>query len=146
MLNELMPFQVRHATPDDHDRIQPLVDDWWGRTVSSVLQPLFLDHFFSTSYVADDDEGLAGFLVGFLSPSRPEVAYVHFVGVRPGLRRSGLAHDLYDRFFDLARGDGRTEVWAITSPVNETSIAFHRAMGFEVSGPVHGKTQFRMRL
>jgi L-amino acid N-acyltransferase YncA len=36
----------------------------------------------------------------------------------------------------MARADGRTVVSAITAPVNATSIAFHRSMGFEVTGPV----------
>ena len=141
-----MPYQVRHAAPDDYDAIEPVLDDWWGRPIASVLQPLFLDHFFTTSYVAEQDGDLAGFLVGFLSPSRPEVAYVHFVGVRPDMRRTGLARDLYGRFFELAKANGRTEVWAITGPINEASIAFHQAMGFTVSGPERGYVQFRKRL
>ncbi|HEX6443793.1 MAG TPA: GNAT family N-acetyltransferase [Streptosporangiales bacterium] len=141
-----MPFTVRRARPEDHDRIHPVLDDWWGRPIASVLQPLFFDHFFSTSYVAECDGELAGFLVGFLSPSRPEVAYIHFVGVHPAHRKSGLARDLYGRFFDLARRDGRSEVWAVTSPVNERSIAFHRAMGFTVTGPEHGHMRFRRML
>lgn len=141
-----MPYQVRHASPDDYETIQPVVDEWWGRPISSVLQPLFLDHFFTTSYVAERDGDLVGFLVGFLSPSQPEVAYIHFVGVRPDMRRSGLARDLYGRFCELARSDGRSEVWAITGPINEPSIAFHQALGFSVSGPVRGYIQFRKRL
>lgn len=141
-----MPYQVRHAAPDDYETIQPVVDEWWGRPISSVLQPLFLDHFFTTSYVAEQDGELVGFLVGFLSPSRPEVAYIHFVGVRPDMRKAGLARDLYERFFELAKAEGRTEVWAITGPINETSIAFHQAMGFAVSGPERGYIQFRMPL
>lgn len=141
-----VPFTVRQARPEDHDRIHPVLDDWWGRPVASILQPLFLEHFYTTSYVAESDGALAGFLVGFLSPSRPEVAYIHFVGVHPAHRKSGLARDLYGRFFDLARRDGRTEVWAVTSPVNERSIAFHRAMGFTVSGPEHDHMRFRRPL
>lgn len=141
-----VPYTVRQARPEDHDRIHPVLDEWWGRPVAGILQPLFLDHFFTTSYVAESDGALAGFLVGFLSPSRPRVAYIHFVGVHPEHRRSGLARDLYRRFFDLARRDGRTEVWAVTSPVNERSIAFHRAMGFTVSGPEHGHMLFRRTL
>lgn len=141
-----VPYTVRQARPEDHDRIHPVLDEWWGRPVAGILQPLFLDHFFTTSYVAESDGALAGFLVGFLSPSRPRVAYIHFVGVHPEHRRSGLARDLYGRFFDLARRDGRTEVWAVTSPVNERSIAFHRAMGFTVSGPEHGHMRFRRTL
>lgn len=131
---------VRAATPADYDRIAPVVDDWWGRPILGVLPRLFLDHFHRTSLVADDAEGLAGFLVGFLSPSEPEQAYIHFVGVAPRHRGAGLGRSLYERFFALAREAGRTRVGAVTGPVNTASVAFHRAMGFDVAGPVpdHG--------
>jgi predicted GNAT superfamily acetyltransferase len=127
---------VRAARPDDYDRIAAVLDDWWGRPVLQVLPRLFLDHFHGTSFVAQDDEGLAGFLVGFLSPSLREVAYIHFVGVAPRARGHGLARLLYQTFFELAEADGRRIVRAITAPVNTGSIAFHTAMGFAVDGPV----------
>ncbi|MEV3981283.1 GNAT family N-acetyltransferase [Nonomuraea sp. NPDC049758] len=128
--------RLRPAEPDDHGRIVAVLDDWWGRPISAGLPRLFLDHFHRTSLVAEDDDGLAGFLVGILSPSTPGLAYVHFVGVAPRLRGGGLARRLYRRFFALATADGRDRVRAITSPVNGPSIAFHAAMGFTVTGPV----------
>lgn len=63
-------------------------------------------------------------------------AYIHFVGVAPAARRSGLGRHLYETFFTLARAAGCDRVGAITSPVNTGSIAFHRSMGFTVTGPV----------
>lgn len=100
-----------------------------------MLPRLFLDHFHRTSLIAEHRDRLAGFLVGFLSPSLPDEAYVHFVGVSPAQRRNGLARALYERFFDLARADGRKIVGAVTSPVNTSSIAFHQRMGFAVVHP-----------
>ncbi|RFU36432.1 GNAT family N-acetyltransferase [Actinomadura logoneensis] len=128
--------RVRAAEPGDYESIVGVVDDWWGRSISSILPRLFLDHFHRTSLVAEDDEGLAGFLIGILSPSKPDAAYIHFVGVAPRLRGTGLARSLYHRFFELAAADGRKTVKAITSPQNHGSIAFHTAMGFTVTGPV----------
>lgn len=129
---------LRTATPADYDRIVAVADEWWGRPVRSLLPRLFLDHFHATSTVAEAGGDLAGFLIGFLSPSLPGAAYVHFVGVHPARRRAGLARTLYQRFFDLAAADGRTVVRAVTSPSNERSIAFHSALGFTVTGPVPG--------
>lgn len=127
---------IRTARPGDHDRIAAVLDSWWGRPVRSALPRLFLDHFHTTSLVAEHNSDLTGFLVGFLSPSRPEAAYIHFAGVAPEARRSGLAGELYERFCTLARNAGRSSVHAITAPVNTESVAFHRALGFSVSGPV----------
>jgi predicted GNAT superfamily acetyltransferase len=131
-------IRVRGADPADYDRIIGVVDDWWGRPVHHILPRLFLDHFHATSFVADADSDLAGFLVGFLSPSLPDAAYIHFVGVSPRFRGNGLARFLYERFFQLATAGGRSVVRAVTAPVNSTSIAFHTALGFSVTGPVAG--------
>ena len=137
------PFVLRSARPDDYDSIVGVVDAWWGRPIAGALQRLFLDHFSATSLVAereapDGTARLAGFLVGFQSPSpdRPDEAYIHFVGVDPDERGSGLARAMYEDFFQGMRAEGRTLVHAVTGPVNVGSIAFHRAMGFDVAGPV----------
>jgi ribosomal protein S18 acetylase RimI-like enzyme len=129
---------LRPATPADYDRIAAVLDSWWGRPVRHALPRLFLDHFHATSTIAEADGDLAGFLIGLLSPSLPDAAYIHFVGVHPDHRRDGLARLLYQRFFDLATADGRTVVRAVTAPANERSIAFHAALGFTVSAPLPG--------
>ena len=129
-------IQLRTAEAADYDRIIAVVDDWWGRPLRQLLPRMFLDHFHATSFVAERDGDLAGFLIGFLSPSVRDAAYIHFVAVDPRSRGTGLARLLYERFFGLAAADGRRVVRAITSPVNSGSIAFHTAMGFTVTGPV----------
>ncbi len=76
-------------------------------------------------------------MVAFVSPSQPDLGYLHFVGVRPDHRRSGLARQLYEQqFADDARGQGCTELRAITAAVNIGSIRFHKTLGFMVSEPV----------
>lgn len=126
---------LRQAVPGDYESIMTVADDWWGRPVAHLLPRLFLDHFHRTSLVAETDRQLAGFLIGFLSPSLPDEAYIHFVGISPEHRHRGLARACYERFFDLARSDARCWVRAVTSPVNDASIAFHRRLGFTVTHP-----------
>ena len=131
-----MTVAVRTARPDDYEAIVAVVDEWWGRPLARMLPRLFLDHFHSTSLIASADDELVGFLIGFHSASAPHRAYVHFVGVAPAARGTGLARHLYETFFRAAIQDGCTIVSAITSPQNTASIAFHEAMGFTVRGPV----------
>ncbi len=130
-------FRFRAAEPADYDRIVAVLDDWWEREIRTGLPRLFLNHFHRTSIIAERDGDLAGFLIGFLSPAAPDTAYIHFAGVSPRCRGTGLGRDLYERFFGIARAGQRPVVRAITSPVNHGSIAFHMAMGFTVTGPVH---------
>ena len=131
----LQPF-VRRARPGDYDVIAAVADAWWGRPIIGALPRLFLDHFHATSLIAERGETLVGFLIGFVSPSQPGEAYIHFVGVSPAERGRGLARDLYAVFISQVRAAGCTAVSAVTSPVNSGSIAFHARLGFSVAGPV----------
>ena len=135
-MTNLSSHFIRRARPGDYDRIAPVMDQWWGRPVLDALPRLFLDHFHRTSLVAENDAGLSGFLIGIVSPSELDQAYVHVVGVHPAARGIGLARALYDHFLQLARGADRRVVRAITSLANDQSILMHRRLGFRVSGPV----------
>jgi ribosomal protein S18 acetylase RimI-like enzyme len=123
---------IRPAEAADYPRVHAVIDDWWGgRAMAAMLPKLFFVHFRDTSFVAEDDDGsLAGFLCGFRSQTFADEAYIHFVGVDPGRRTSGLGRALYERFFEAV--PDRTVVRAVTSPRNERSVAFHEALGFEV--------------
>jgi len=98
--------------------------------MAAMLPKLFFVHFRDTSFVLEDGGAIVGFLCGFRSQTHEEEAYVHFVGVDPERRGDGIARALYERFFEAVAP--RTVVRAVTSPVNERSVAFHRALGFEV--------------
>jgi L-amino acid N-acyltransferase YncA len=128
----------RRPTEADYPTVVRVIDDWWGgRKMDFLLPRLWFQHFTGTSWLAETDDGaLAGFLIGFHSPDQPDVAYCRLIGTNPNLRLHGLGRALYQHFFDDARRAGRHEVRAITWPGNKTSIAFHRAMGFEIeAGP-----------
>ena len=131
-----MSVSIRHAHPSDYGRVIQHVNAWWdGREMEPMLPKLFFVHFEGTSLVAETEEGeLAGFLVGFLSQAHADEAYVHFVGVAPAHRGSGLGRRLYEEFFEAVRGEGRTVVRCVTSPGNEASLSFHEALGFAVEG------------
>ncbi len=98
--------------------------------MAAMLPKLFFVHFRDTSFVVEDEGEVVGFLCGFRSQTYSDEAYIHFVGVDPERRGTGLARALYERFFEAVAP--RTVVRAVTSPVNERSVAFHQALGFEI--------------
>ena len=99
--------RIRPLRPSDFTPVIAVIDEWWGgRPMARMLPRLFFDHFTDTSFAADRDGALAGFLVGFVSPSQPGDAYIHFVGVHPGERGHGLGRRLYGTFFDAVRAPG----------------------------------------
>lgn len=127
------PIQLRPAEPSDFARVTAVINDWWGgRQLRDMLPQLFFVHFRETSFVAEADGQLIGFLNGFLSQTFADQAYIHFVGVHPDYRKAGVARRLYDAFFAAVIARDRRVVRCVTSPVNTASIAFHRRMGFEI--------------
>lgn len=123
----------RRPVEADYPAIVRVVDEWWGgRRMDLLLPRLWLQHFTGTSWIAEVADGhLAGFLVGFHSPDRPDEAYCHMVATSPNLRGRGIGRALYERFFADAREAGRGRVVAVTWPANRGSLAFHQALGFE---------------
>jgi len=79
---------IRHAEPSDYQPIIAVVDDWWGgRRMADMLPKLFFVHFQPTSFVAEHNGRIVGFVIGFVSQTFPEEAYIHFVGVHPEFRK-----------------------------------------------------------
>ncbi|GAB3850617.1 GNAT family N-acetyltransferase [Dactylosporangium cerinum] len=145
---------LRHPVEDDHARVMAVMDEWWGglggesghQYRTSLLPRLYFQHFTDTSYLLDLPGGkLGAFLIGFLSQSAPGVGYIHFVGVAPAVRRTGVGAALYRRFFLDSAARGVRKVHSITGTGNRQSVAFHTRLGFtlepgddEIDGlPVH---------
>ena len=124
---------IRNVEPSDYQRVISVLNDWWGgRNMSDMLPKLFFVHFRSTSFVAEREGKIVGFLIGFLSQTFPDQAYIHFAGVHPDYRRKRLAEKLYKHFFEIVREHGCKIVRSVTSPVNKCSIAFHLRIGFSI--------------
>lgn len=126
-------MEIRSVKGSDYYVISPLINEWWGgRNMSDMLPKLFFDHFTNTSFIAEKEGKLVGFLIGFLSQSHSNEAYIHFVGVHPDYRKHNIGKHLYNNFFDVVKQNGRNIVRCVTSPVNKVSIAYHTKMGFEI--------------
>lgn len=125
-------MHIRALHSSDYALISPVIEQWWGRPVGGLLHRVFFEHFSSTSCALEMDQQVKGFLIGFVSQTRPTIAYIHLVGVAPDVRKRGFGGLLYERFFDLAAAYDCTEVQCITTPFNSGSIAFHTQLGFEL--------------
>jgi ribosomal protein S18 acetylase RimI-like enzyme len=126
-------MEFRAVREEDYGRVMAVINDWWGgRQMRDMLPRLFFAHFQDTSFVVEEKGELVGFLIGLVSQSRVGEAYIHFVGVHPEKRKSGLGAEMYERFFEKARERGCEVVKCVTSPVNKGSMAYHTKMGFEI--------------
>ena len=126
-----MSLSIRPIAEDDYAFVISRLDEWWGgRDMVAKLPRLFFEHLGDAGLIAEDDGRVVGFLAGFMSTAKPGEAYIHFVGVDPAARGKGVGRELYQRYFAASRERGAVAVNAMTSPVNRSSVEFHRAMGF----------------
>jgi ribosomal protein S18 acetylase RimI-like enzyme len=121
-------------TPAGITDVQQVLADharyWGGRDLRALhLLPL-VHEFGETCLVARSDDGVLGYLIGFVTPDG--TGYVHLVATRDDARDTGLGRALYEAFTEAARRQGAVRLKAITSVGNEGSIAFHRRLGFDV--------------
>ncbi|MCP9901340.1 GNAT family N-acetyltransferase [Cyanobium sp. Cruz CV13-4-11] len=73
---------------------------------------------------------MVALLIGFVSKTYPDQAYVHGLDVHPARRGEGVGWLLYGHFFGTAASLGCRTVHGVTAPANRDSVAFHHRMGF----------------
>ncbi|MFF3228885.1 GNAT family N-acetyltransferase [Nocardia suismassiliense] len=121
---------VRQATVRDlHEVIDDHARYWGERDLRSLHVCALVHEFPETSLVAVGDDGIRGYILGFVTPAR--VAYAHLIATRDDTRGTGLGRRLYTAFATAASQQGAVQLKAITSPTNEGSISFHRSLDFE---------------
>lgn len=125
-------MQTRGITKDDFDEIVTVMDQWWGGPAGMKPLPIFYYEWGDDALVVEDNGTMVGFLLGFVTQRQPRIGYVHLVGIHPQYRRRGVGKALYEEFARRAEAQGASAIKAITSPGNEGSVEFHRALGFQI--------------
>ncbi|QYR19335.1 GNAT family N-acetyltransferase [Paenibacillus sp. sptzw28] len=118
---------------NDCEYILKAADDWWGGHYSSdMLSRWYIHHFRETCLLAEENGKIVGFIIGFLSQSEPDEAYIRIVMVDPAWRGKGIGRSLYETFFERAGSLGRSVIRCVTAPGKKNSIAFHARLGFMI--------------
>ncbi len=120
-----MPATMRdyREVLDNHARF------WGERDLRSLHVAALVHEFPETNLAAAADDGIRGYVFGFVTPER--MAYAHLIATRDDARGTGLGRRLYEAFSAAAAAQGAVGLKAITSPNNRSSIAFHERLGFE---------------
>jgi ribosomal protein S18 acetylase RimI-like enzyme len=125
---------IRNICEKDYDYLIRQLNAWWGgRHMVDMLPRLFFIHFQQSSFVFEENRNVVGFLIGFISPSIQQTAYIHFIGVDPEYRKQKIASRLYEMFIDYCKRKDISIIQCVTSPRNKKSIAFHHKLGFKAA-------------
>ncbi|WP_455368285.1 GNAT family N-acetyltransferase [[Eubacterium] cellulosolvens] len=94
---------------------------------------LFTKYFSNTCFVAEMDDKIVGYILGFISQLEKNVAYIHNICVSPDLRRKKIGSNLYQIFFQSMKKEKCKKIFLIINPINKLSINYHKSLGFNVS-------------
>ncbi|NEW37476.1 diaminobutyrate acetyltransferase [Nocardia cyriacigeorgica] len=100
-------------------------------TNSSYAYLLWCRDFAATSVVAEVDDRVVGFVIGYLRPESPRTVFVWQVAVDHEQRGRGLGVAMLDRLVDNlidAEGNGIDALETTVSPDNPASIAMFAAL------------------
>ncbi|SEF16986.1 GNAT family N-acetyltransferase [Streptomyces sp. Ag109_O5-10] len=146
-----MGTHITPATMADFHRVLTDHPRYWGeRDLRSLHLPALVQEFGSTCLVARAEDGIRGYVFGFVTPDG--TGYVHLIATRDDARGTGLGRRLYAEFAAAAERHGARRLKAITSVRNTGSIAFHRGLGFDAeivddyNGPGRTMAVFRRDL
>lgn len=99
---------------------------------------LLCSDFSDTCVLAETEQGLAGFVIAYRPPKRPDEVFVWQVGVAPAARGTGLGGRLLDALLAAPGCQGVRYLTATVSPDNTASlqlfrgVARRRAVPFEI--------------
>lgn len=126
-------MEILNCSKQDYEEIADCLQEFWGERVDQVkhlYHPIWHHEFGNTAYVMKEQGKVIAHLFGFFSQTAPR-GYVHLVAVHRSHQGRGLARMLYAHFEIICRNQGLKEIKAITPPVNEGSIQFHRSIGMK---------------
>lgn len=104
-------------------------------TERNSIYHIFTKFFQDTVLVAEKENNrskdLIGFVLGLISQTNPEEAYIHLLCVDYYWREKGIAPTLIKEFFKVVKERGCKRVTLITKPVNKKAINFYIKLGFK---------------
>lgn len=99
----------------------------------------FLFHPRSTSIVAEDDAGIAGFaIVELILEQGNSIGHIVTIDVAPSRRRHGIGQMLMDALLNSSEVAGAVLFRLEVAVDNAGALAFYKRMGFRETGRIRG--------
>jgi ribosomal protein S18 acetylase RimI-like enzyme len=123
---------VRNVFENDFVEIANKSREWGDIVIErETIYHLLTRHFRGTCFVAEDRQGMIGYLLGFRSQSQPDEAYLHLVQVDPAMRGHGVGRRMFNLFEASVKKTGCNKVLTVSRPQNKEAMAFYEGVGFK---------------
>ena len=137
------PLFIRHARPEDGQKIWRLIRDIGILDLNSVYCYLLLcRHFRNTCLVAEASGEITGFITAYKVPDNETTLFIWQIGVAESARNQGLARKL---IMDLLQSDyckDINQIQATVSPTNTASLALFRSLAHDLNTAFNQKDYF----
>ena len=121
-------IRIRHLAGRDLETL--LTMDWRGLPQERFsIYLLFCVHFQRTSLVAENEDTIAGILIGS-TDSESKMAYLNHIVVQKEWEGQGIGRALIEQWLDLLRERGVKRAWL------HGNINLYRRFGFEESDDI----------
>jgi len=126
-----MTLTIRQAREDDFLRVHAFID----RCEILVTHPehvyrIILRYFADSCYVAERDDEIVGFQMGFLSQRHPGTYFLWQIGTDPALRRQGVGRALLAHAEKDLRDSGCERIEVTIDPENVASVRMFEQRGY----------------
>lgn len=114
--------EFKTPTADDGKEMFRIVKESKVLDVNSSYSYLMWGKYFNeTSIIAQHEDGVIGFVTGFLKPESPDTLFIWQVAVDPKFRGNGLATKLISRLISKLKNQNIRYIEATVTPSNEPS-------------------------
>ncbi|MGL4309570.1 MAG: GNAT family N-acetyltransferase [Paracoccaceae bacterium] len=120
----------RHLGPSDLNLMLSIREGLFDNPVDPAQAAAFLNDPGHEIVLAFAGEEAVGMVTGtvLLHPDKPPAMFVNEVGVRENWQRRGIAREIMERFFVIARERGCKGIWLGTEPDNHAALSLYRSL------------------
>ncbi len=136
-------IRIRRPTPEDARDIWNLVRESDALDDNSPYAYLLLcSDFADCSIVAERDDKVAGFIVGYRPPRKPQTLFVWQIGVSPSQRGRGVGTQMLAALMERGLAEGARYLEATVTPSNGASRALFKRFASKLAARCHEGVAF----
>jgi len=126
-------YKIRNVIEEDFIKIAKIAKNCSPMTTErNAIYHLFTKFFKNTSLVVENtgNGNICAFLLGLVSQTNPQNAYIHLLCVDTKFRGKKLAPNLINKFIYIVSKLGSTNISLLSKPSNIKAIKFYNKQGF----------------
>lgn len=134
-------YSIRNATEEDFMSVHEFISDFRQlENYSEHVYKILLRYFSSSSFIAERDSDIIGFVMGFRSQDDKDIFFLWQIGVDSGAQGEGVGTNLLKRIEQQARVMGCEKIELSVDPKNIPSQRLFQKCNYNNISEREGET------